>query len=87
MRGLVIATLDVVAYLVLIAATVVGALSGMTIASNPYVGAMERALAPIFGTVAGFVVGVLVAGGVLVLTEIARNSRRTVELLERLQER
>ena len=87
MRGLVIATLDVVAYLVLIAATVAGTLFGMTIASNPYVGAMERSLAPILGTVAGFVGGVLVAGGVLVLTEIARNSRRTVELLQRLQER
>ena len=87
MRSLVIATLDVVAYLVLALATIAGAVGGMVAAASPYASADVRTLAPIIGTLGGFVIGVLVAGGVLVLTEIARNSRKTVELLQRMQDR
>ena len=87
MRGFVFITLDIVAYLVLIAATAFGTLAGMAIAANPQIAIPEKGLAPVFGMAGGFIFGVLIAGGVLVLTEIARNSRRTVELLQRAQDR
>jgi len=83
MRNLVIATLDFVAYFVLVVVTLGGLAGGLATASDPYAPAFARTLAPIFGTLGGFLFGVLIAGGILVLTEIARNTRRTVELLER----
>ncbi len=83
MRKFIISTLDFVAYFALVVATVAGLLAGLVVTASPYTPALQRTLAPIIGGVAGFVVGVLIAGGVLVMTEIARNTRRTVELLER----
>jgi hypothetical protein len=83
MRKLIISTLDFVAYLALILLTISGLLAGFAVTASPYAPALQRTLAPLLGGVGGFVAGVLVAGGILVVTEIARNTRRTVELLER----
>lgn len=84
MRHLIIGTLDFLAVLLVVVTTIAAVVAAIPTVSNPYLDVGSK-LALVAGTSGVWLIGsVLVAGGVLALTEIARNSRRTVELLERL---
>ncbi len=87
MRNLILKALDFVAVALVVLATLGGLVMGLGIASQPYAPTLVRVLAPVLGIALGFVSGVLVSGGILALTEIAKNTRRTVELLERASPR
>lgn len=84
MRAFIIATLDVLAVLLVIVFTLAGAVGGYGAAGGPYVGGGQKIVLVIFGLVGGFAVGALISGSILALTEIARNTRRSVELLEKI---
>ena len=84
MRAFIIATLDVLAVLLVIVFTLGGVVAGFGAASGPYVAEVAKIALPILGLVGGFASGALISGSILALTEIARNTRRTVDLLEKI---
>ncbi len=82
MRDLILKTLDFVALALVVLTTLGGLVVGLATAGQPFTPTIVRILAPIFGIASGFVSGVLVSGGILALIDIAKNTRRTAEMLE-----
>ena len=84
MRALILKIVDFAALALVVLATLAGLVGGLAVAFNDYAPPLARLAAPILAPVAGFVGGALVAGGIIALLEIVRNTRRTAEAVERL---
>lgn len=84
MRHLILKTLDFVAIALVVLSTLGGLVTGLAMAFQPYTPWYVRLFGPIFTTAGAFLGAVLVAGGIIALVEVVKNTRRTAEFLERI---
>jgi len=89
MRALIIAFLQVIAYLGILAGIAVGALVGRGLAMTPEFEGMlgDPLIGLVAGAVLGLAAGVAVFGPVILLADIREQGRNTAEALERLARR
>ncbi|MBI4275356.1 MAG: hypothetical protein HY659_11730 [Rhizobiales bacterium] len=74
MRKLILGVLDFFCFLIVIVSTLIGArVASYTLGE----------IGLVVGGLVGFIVSALFAGGILALTEIAKNTRRMLEWMER----
>jgi hypothetical protein len=84
MRALILKIVDVAALAMVVVATLAGFLSGLALTFDDRAPMVTRLLSPILMPAIAFIAAALVAGGIVALLEIVKNTRRTVELLERI---
>ncbi|MBV5264701.1 hypothetical protein [Pinisolibacter aquiterrae] len=84
MRSFILKTLDFVAIALVVVSTLGGLVTGLAMAFQGYAPWYVRLFGPIFTTVGAFLGAVLVAGGIIALMEIVKNTRRTADFLERI---